>query len=511
MVAMIVHDDPLCTLILGDCVEEMRELPAESVDAIVTDPPYDLLTTSRNGSRRINHPDTPAGRSARGFMGKTWDGTGVAFRPETWAECFRVAKPGAHLLAFGGTRTYHRLASAIEDAGWEIRDCLVWAYASGFPKSLDVSKAIDKAAGAEREVTGKSNRHIGGASWGPGRGAGDLVQTMDTAPATPDAARWDGWGTALKPAWEPIVMARKPLRGTVAANVLVHGTGALNIGATRIGTDAGWSYPNGAGGSEPHHMERGEPKGDGRDPMSSKAGRWPPNLLLSDPIFDGGVPGVVGGGSVGPSFRPGDRAVYSDDNRSAYGDYPDRTDGWSQKGAGYGDSGTYSRFFLIAKSSRSDREPIVYPDGHEKGKRFSTHPTQKPTELMRHLVRLVTPPGGTVLDCFLGSGTTAIAANAEGFRCIGIEREQEYLDIAVARLAHQPLGLGLDVAAPTRKRTTSGQQGPWTEAYSGYSQGWGRQRRPEDGSDKSPASRTTAAEGAGEDPAGYQDADEVPA
>jgi site-specific DNA-methyltransferase (adenine-specific) len=375
------------SVVHGDCLAVMATMDAESIHAIVTDPPYGL-----------------------GFMGKHWDHgmPGADF----WREMLRIAKPGAYLLAFGGTRTYHRLACAIEDAGWEIRDCLVWAYASGFPKSLDVSKAIDKAAGAERPVVRERNwhdpmnkpfrKHYGGD--GP---EGQPVVNA-TAPATPEAAEWQGWGTALKPAWEPIVMARKPLRGTVAANVQRYGTGALNIDGCRIGT--------------------------------KPPARWPANVILTDPIFDGDVPGVVGGGEVGPSFRPGDRAVYTDDRRRAYGDYPDREDGWSQKGAGYGDSGTYSRFFLVPKAARSDREPVLGGNGNGSA---NVHPTVKPTELMRHLVRLVTPPGGTVLDPFLGSGSTALVAEMEGFAWVGIEKEAEYVAIAEARLNGTQRGMGL--------------------------------------------------------------------
>jgi site-specific DNA-methyltransferase (adenine-specific) len=433
------HEDELLTLHLGDCVDVMRELPAESVDAVVTDPPYNL-----------------------GFMGKAWDSK---HQHEPWArEAFRVAKPGAHLLAFGGTRTYHRLASAIEDAGWEIRDCLVWAYASGFPKSLDVSKAIDKAAGAEREVTGSRavssnfDDHDGSMMSVDNSGGANRAHAINvTAPATPDAARWDGWGTALKPAWEPIVMARKPLRGTVAANVQEYGTGALNIDASRVSAGLG-----GDRDGEPTADTRYGDRGIGFQPTpgprgGSSTGRWPANLLLTDPIFDGGVPGVVGGGEGGGGYGTRGNGESTSWDKPGHGEP-----------VGYGDAGTYSRFFLVPKSSRSDREPLLRgmlphgelrtmgdgANGHDPARpitRANVHPTVKPLELMRHLVRLVTPPGGTVLDCFLGSGTTAIAANAEGFRCIGIEREQEYLDIAVARLAHQPLGLGLDVPASTSK------------------------------------------------------------
>jgi site-specific DNA-methyltransferase (adenine-specific) len=410
------YADELVTLLHGDCVEVMAGMDAESVDAIVTDPPYNL-----------------------GFMGKEWDSR---HQHEPWSrEAYRVAKPGAHLLAFGGTRTYHRLTSAIEDAGWEIRDCLVWAYASGFPKSLDVSKAIDKAAGVtERPITGEKlgadrlrNQTVDGERDGDGRWGDEVGRDPFTRGAVTDAAkRWQGWGTALKPAWEPIVMARKPLIGTVAANVAAHGPGALNIDGTRIpGGVNGWESPRGGIWSTDSAA---------KSDLVQHDGRWPPNLLLTDPLFDGGVDGVVGGGTVKAGVavnrnRPAERSTYE-----ATG-YEIRLG--PSDDMGYGDTGTYSRFFLVPKSSRSDREPKVYPDGHDRTKRFSTHPTQKPTELMRHLVRLVTPPGGVILDCFLGSGTTAIAANMEGFRCIGIEREAEYLEISRARLAHQRIGMGL--------------------------------------------------------------------
>jgi site-specific DNA-methyltransferase (adenine-specific) len=199
----------------GDCRVVLRGLPEGSVDAVVTDPPYEL-----------------------GFMGRGWDRTGIAYDVAMWAECLRVLKPGGHLVAFGGTRTHHRMICAIEDAGFEVRDCLMWLYGSGFPKSLDVSKAIDKAAGAVREVVGKQRTNVGmqGGNFTAGSQSGDVDITT---PATPEAAQWQGFGTALKPAWEPICLARKPLAGTVAETVLAHGTGALNIDGCRIGDGGG--------------------------------------------------------------------------------------------------------------------------------------------------------------------------------------------------------------------------------------------------------------------------------
>lgn len=379
-------------IVHGDCLEVMKMLPNDSVDSIVTDPPYGL-----------------------GFMGKAWD----ALPPgQDWAEeCLRVLKPGGHLLAFGGTRTWHRLAVAVEDAGFEMRDSLAWLYGSGFPKSLDVSKAIDKANGkhdrdlepfgayvkASRQAKGWSLRQVDeamgtntAASWWEGRKSGvqppsvavysrlkDLlgmdgrydeliewveaereivkerkmtqgggtslqirmgevreVQANITAPATPAAKQWQGWGTALKPAFEPVVMGRKPLRGTVAAAVIEFGTGAINIGATRNGE------------------------------------RWPANVILDE-----------------------SQAEALDE----------------------------SKYFYTAKAPKSER-PVV--DG-------IAHPTVKPLALMRWLVRLVTPPGGTVLEPFAGSGATVEACILEGFHCIAIEREAEYLPLIQARIDRQ--------------------------------------------------------------------------
>jgi DNA modification methylase len=455
-------------IVHGDCLDVMATLEPESVSAIVTDPPYGL-----------------------GFMGKAWDGTagpgGLGDMPmrrtagtnivntgvsrqggrqrstddfakrqardarsfqawcETWAEAaFRVAKPGAHLLSFGGTRTVHRMASGLEDAGWEIRDCLVWGYASGFPKSLDVAKAIDKSAGHWR---GRAGEVV--VADQPAKGT-EYERSDKGEPVTAAAAAAAaGWGTALKPAWEPIVMARKPLRGTVAANWQEHGTGALNIDASRIGTEA---RLNPAMGS-PATSYGGFGVGVG----VGVEGRWPANVILTDPIFDGDVDGVVGGGYTesGEAHvlrRGGTTGVGMGFGSSAAGDVTNAT---------YGDSGTYSRFFLIPKSARSEREPIagmidprqdkahrrtgVVDNPRLRGETFRAnfHPTVKPVDLMRHLVRLVTPSGGIVLDPFLGSGTTGIACEMEGFEWIGIEREAEYVAIAEARLVGVQKGFGL--------------------------------------------------------------------
>jgi hypothetical protein len=397
------YSDNLATVLHGDCLDVMADMEPGSVDAVVCDPPYEL-----------------------GFMGKTWDASGVAYRPETWQEVLRVLKPGGHLLAFGGTRTFHRMTTAIEDAGFEVRDCLSWMYGSGFPKSLDVSKAIDKAAGAEREVVGhheRSDLRKGRAGFRnlPGevedRGAIEL-----TAPATDEARQWEGFGTALKPAWEPIVLARKPFRSTVAQNVLEHGTGALNIDGTRIGTAGGGG--NGLGS----HFDRlgdTEPRVKHGNDAGGSVGRWPANVVLDEQaaaMLDA-QSGVSRDGVAGAKSRGFQTEYVGGESRNA---------GLPQ--AGYGGEGGASRFFYTAKASKADRGT------------GNTHPTVKPVSLMRWLVRMVTPPGGTVLDPFAGSGSTLVAAVIEGFQCVGIEREDDYVQIIRSRLS-APIAPVLDFGA----------------------------------------------------------------
>lgn len=378
---------------LGDCREVMRTFADASVDAIVTDPPYEL-----------------------GFMGKRWDATGIAYDIDVWRECLRVLKPGGHLVAFGGTRTYHRMTCAIEDAGFEVRDCLAWMYGSGFPKSLDVSLAIDKSEGMPNR-----GRAIPTASrFQNGTDQHLTSNPVDEYAAKTDAARqWQGWGTALKPAFEPAVLARKPLVGTVAANVLEHGTGGLNIDGTRIahanaddlakhkamvdavksrGGSMGNSWVNNSNFSNSNEV--------------NTAGRWPANVLLDE------------------------EAALMLDNVT---------------------DEAPARFFYTSKASRSEREeglealhetPAHEIQGREEGSagstnpragvrgqaRANTHPTVKPLDLMRYLCRLVTPPGGIVLDPFAGSGSTLVAAYQEGFAAVGIEREEQYLDIIRGRV-----------------------------------------------------------------------------
>lgn len=401
---MIPVRDGRITLYPGDCLEVMPTLAADSVDSIVTDPPYGLS-----------------------FMGKDWD-HGVPGEP-FWREALRVAKPGAHLLAFGGTRMFHRLAVAIEDAGWEIRDTVMWVYGSGFPKSLNVSKAIDKAAGAEREVVGTKlgrpgyslkNGEAGGVAM-EGNVDGSLrnaeAECAITAPATDAARQWDGWGTALKPAWEPVIVARKPLNGTVAANVQQHGTGALNVDGCRVEVDPE-DVRSGGFGKGKRPWQTGDVGGN-TVRVGSEVGRWPANL-----IHDGSeeavelFPTTTSGG--GNKSRKGTTA-----NTTCYGVYNSPPPDIREV-----DTGSAARFFYCAKASRADRN-----GGLEAAR--NPHPTVKPTALMRYLCRLVTPPGGVVLDPFMGSGSTGKAAVAEGFRFVGIELEPEYVTIAIKRICHE--------------------------------------------------------------------------
>jgi DNA modification methylase len=443
-------------VLLGDCLQVLPTLPDGCADAIICDPPYGL-----------------------DFMGRAWDHgvPGIPF----WEAILRVCKPGAHLLAFGGTRTFHRLTCAVEDAGWEIRDTLMWLYGSGYPKSHDVSKAIDKAAGrvshsvvtlkrrlAELfDASGKQRKQIdhecGFRACNyltlPGEGKrpdpwvnvlpsqekwqtikrvlgcnADIAEELDaiyaeaereviakgfrvrlsstvqfcgtsdgeydiTAPATAAAKQWEGWGTALKPAWEPIIVARKPLEGTVAQNVLKHGTGALNIGACRVGTES--TIRNQNEGPTWSGKFQGGKRLNGSD-----AGRWPANVILSD---DTEVLEMFPERKV-CAHGPGVKA------KGMFGVTAGAV-------AGYDDSGSAARFFYVAKADKTDR-------GHG-----NTHNTVKPTALMTWLCRLACPAGGLVLDPFAGSGSTGVACRMEGRRFIGIEESAEYVEIARRRLA----------------------------------------------------------------------------
>lgn len=418
------------TLKPGDCLETLKTLPDCSIDACVTDPPYHLTSIVKrfggaNAAPAKHGTDGAFARASRGFMGRVWDGGDIAFRVELWAEVYRVLKPGGHVAAFSATRTYHRMACAIEDAGFEIRDQLAWCYGSGFPKSHDVSKAIDKAAGAERakvrDYNPRNPKVTGGGKDGT---EGETRPWIEAAmergyhekdgndPATGAAREWQGWGTALKPSWEPICLGRKPLIGTVAENVLRHGTGALNIDGCRVPTDEvaeigkpSWGGPmkrlSAAPGQQGKLVPRTQPH---------NSGRWPANVVHdgSDEVV-GAFPGArsSGGGGRSTGARGGKGQIWGSAGIGA-----DTSD------TQYGDSGSAARFFYTAKADKQDRMG-------------SKHPTVKPVDLMQWLCRLITPPGGTVLDPFAGSGSTGEAAWREGFNAVLCEREEEYqADIA---------------------------------------------------------------------------------
>lgn len=439
---------------LGDCLETLRGMADNSVDAVVTDPPYGLS-----------------------FMGKKWDYDvpGV----DVWTECLRVLKPGGHLLAFAGTRTQHRMAVRIEDAGFEIRDMIAWIYGSGFPKSLDVSKAIDKAAGAERVVIGVDSdkaRRQPNSGFSPvlDKGSSFAGGNADiTAPATEAAQQWQGWGTALKPALEPITVARKPFASTVSANVLQWGTGAINIDASRISGESTARHTlkvmsskgavGGALGNQGHeYAERESAFATGSD-----MGRWPANLILSDcPEVVAGFP-VTKSGTLTPEMNVKASTGWSggsqaDRVKSTFTANEGSAARFFKQVSPEAEDLEAARFMYCAKASRADRDSglddfdlvrtgameatadasMLTSAGNERTtERRNVHPTVKPVALMRYLVRLVTPLGGVVLDPFAGSGSTLKAAILEGFRCIGIEREEEYLEIERARCAHALSGM----------------------------------------------------------------------
>ena len=397
-----------------DCLDGMKLLDDNSVDSIVTDPPYGLskepniieVLTHWLNDEEYKHP-------SKGFMGKEWDS--FVPGPAIWKEVFRVLKPGGHLLCFAGTRTYDLMCMSIRLAGFEIRDCIQWLYGSGFPKSHDISKAIDKKLGAERKVLGaspnwresKRDREKDGKMEVRGKNAG-----LITEPATPEAQEWNGWGTALKPANEPIVLARKPIsEKTIAENVLKWGTGGLNIDGCRIGTEEIKTYGKRKGqGVSLEWSKYTSPEGYEGE---THQGRFPANVILDEEagrMLDE-QSGITKSGKVKT-----DKEAYEGTSNTGF------LRGKSTSQNQHGDTGGASRFFYCAKASKKERG-----EGNN-------HPTVKPVKLIEYLITLITPPNGTVLDPFFGSGTTGIAAVNLGFNYIGIELDEHYVEIARRRI-----------------------------------------------------------------------------
>ena len=442
-------------LLNGDCIEQMQKLKDEGkqIDSVVTDPPYHLTSIveryGKDGSAPAKDKDGLYQRQARGFMGKEWDGGDIAFRADTWKLAYDLLKPGGHLLAFSASRNYHRMAVAIEDAGFEIRDQIMWIYGSGFPKSMNIGKGVDKKQGNDREVVGTIER--GSVEDAIAKGVGYTADPANqnnkaifgygTETVTKGNSEWEGWGTALKPAHEPIVMARKPIsESSIVDNVLKHRTGGINIDGCRIeGNDA--KYPD----TNPDFRDQGKKSKEaiGIDKLSfgqtenvarkkvvrksrnengvwtdnnsgmkqednhfadaDPRGRFPANVMhdgseVVQDIFPTTSKSAGGGGSK--TVSPSDNVYQGGWGHKEY-----------DKTIGFGDDGSAARYFYCPKVSKNER------NNADK----NTHPTVKPVELMKYLCRLVTPKGGTVLDPFMGSGSTGMAAKDEGFDFIGIE------------------------------------------------------------------------------------------
>jgi site-specific DNA-methyltransferase (adenine-specific) len=409
------------TLLKGDCLQKLKELEDNSIDSVVTDPPYEI-----------------------GFMGKGWDDSGIANNPELWKEVLRVLKPGGHLLSFSHSRTYHRQAVAVEDAGFQIRDQIMWIYGSGFPKSHNIGNSIDKLYGAGNRGHAISSGNRFHPTTGEPRPNGEKLDKYEAR--TQQGKGWEGWGTALKPAHEPIVMARKPLsEKTVAKNVLEWGTGGINIDESRIGTETR---------TVPVHSD--DVKDDttlfGLHPtiqherVETTQGRFPANI-----IFDEEAGKILDEQSGITS-----QGHWPKGKTKGFGEFGGGESSYEGVGPKDKEKGGASRFFYCPKASKKDRDEGMEHlqsktiKGRDEGQdktsiaykarpteRKNIHPTVKPTDLMAYLVRMVTPKGGTVLDPFMGSGSTGKASVREGMDFIGIEREDEYMEIAKTRIEHE--------------------------------------------------------------------------
>ena len=461
----------------GNMLDMLNVIPSNSVDSIVTDPPYGLTTIVKRFGNENSAPaqfgsDGAFSRLSKGFMGKEWDGSGIEYNVDTWKKCYEILKNGGYLLAFGGTRTYHKIASAIEEAGFEIRDCIMWIYGSGFPKSMNISKGLEA-----REKYGKANtrtkrvveQSCEGESYRikqTNNGAmGEVIETTRKhyLPSTELAKKWQGWGTTLKPAYEPIIVARKPFAGSLVDNVIKNGVGGINIDECRIKTN-GESIAKNVSFKNQKQSEGWGTKKCVTE-LCANVGRFPANLILTydDNTYKevcSGFP-ITSGGKIKLNSEVKRKGIKEDGSS-----FNSKTCGFDvNKGTGlcnYGDSGSASRYFYCAKASQKDRnegleefeDKIKVFNGKSSSsskemkdieKRFTTitkntHPTVKPTQLMQYLVRLITPKEGTICDPFMGSGSTGKAVMYENkerdanYKFIGIELMDEYLPIADARI-----------------------------------------------------------------------------
>ena len=467
---------------LGDCIEVLKTLPDNSVDSIVTDPPYHLTSIVKRFGKEDSAPaqfgtDGAYARASKGFMGKEWDGGDIAFRIDVWKECYRILKPGGHLLAFSHSRTYHRMGVAVEDAGFEIRDQIMWVYGSGFPKSHNIGKALQKQSGDVKVIGKKKGAGTTGKSYISNNEEyvdgekGVFKKEYDEIEINND---WEGWGTALKPAHEPIVMARKPLsEKSIVENVIKHGTGGINIDGSRIGEGTGelktinqkgakfktWSDDP----TKTRWYEQGFNKSEGNSYEVKDNGRFPANIIFDE--------------EAGQLLDEQSGLKQSVKRKPEWNKKTEHTNTYTPPQSQYGDHNTYddkggaSRFFYCAKASKKDRneglENFTPKTDRQKGHgldricgncgtsmlkpqdckceepdwitppKLNSHPTVKPTDLMRYLINLVTPKGGTTLDPFMGSGSTGKAAVQCGVNFIGIEKEEEYMKIAKARIEHE--------------------------------------------------------------------------
>ena len=424
----------------GDCLEVLKTIPDNSIDSVVTDPPYHLTSIVKRFGKEGSAPaqfgkDGAYSRASKGFMGKEWDGGDIAFRTDVWSECLRVLKPGGHLLAFSHSRTYHRMAVAIEDSGFDIRDQIMWIYGSGFPKSHNIGKSIQKLSGDIKVVGKKTGMGTTGNSYVSsnekyiGGDKGVYKKEYDDIEINND---YEGWGTALKPAHEPIVMARKPLsEKSIAENVIKWGTGGINIDECRI--PANWEDERPPSWFNSGKSKSGEPTYGGNlktltdstlGERLNDGGRFPANIILDEEA------GKILDEQSGISKSTGAVRKKDTDTNPTSIDFKHKEGELSNPYAG--EIGGASRFFYCPKTSKKEK-------GDE-----NNHPTVKPLKLMEYLIKLVTPKGGLVMDCFMGSGSTGVAARNLGFKFIGIEREQEYMDIAKQRIT-QPVQTKLDI------------------------------------------------------------------